>query len=153
MDWRDEIRERYTTTEIPEHPWIADDGALGLWIDAGRMAADDATREVGRIAESHGLKVPADVRPILDSEGWCETPDGELLTEWVLDRAEGYINDVIRAYRGEEPGTVYAGWDADIGGFGLWRDPELEDGEDAREGGGARGEGARTEGGARNEAS
>jgi hypothetical protein len=148
MEWRDEIRGRYSTTIIPEHPMIAHDDAVGLWIDAGRMTADDALREVGRIAENHGLKVPDDVRPILDADGWCETPEeGELLTEWVDMVAEGYINDVIRAYRGEESGTVYAGWDADIGGFGLWRDPELEDDDDESAREGARAGGGYAEGG------
>lgn len=145
-DWRDDIANQWSTNPpIPAHPYTEP----GLWIDGGTRTADDGNREVIRIAEGWGLFIPDDVAVILDGSGWCDNPDdGETLIGFADYTATPYLSDVLAAYgydANEDPdardifraewGTEldprhplvwWIGWDEDVGGFGLWIEPDDE---------------------------
>jgi len=137
-DWRDEIAANYPTSgPIPSDPYFE----VGIWVDSGRMTADDACREVIRIAESWGMGIDPEMREIVDADGWEDDPDhSQWLVEYADNEAVSFITDVITGY-GFDPEIHRAyvdleesdrglkwwvGWDGDAGGFGLW----IEEDED-----------------------
>lgn len=150
-DWRDGIATEYSTLgPIPEHPFAES----GLWVDSGIRTADDALRAVIEIAESWGWDPLAGSASedreshaeLLAESGWVDLdrfPDGPDILVDIADAAESFINAVLSAYgfdpepyRGyltfgddihpNHPLVWYAGWDGDIGGFGLWVVPDDE---------------------------
>lgn len=144
VDWQREIRAAWhipAEIPIPTEEDIAD-WQPGVWVDSGRMTADDAAREVIQIAHAYGFDLNPYPARLTEGAGWCDDPDdGEYLIE-IADRATDYLNDLLHGsggfdpenWRGycdldEWPGGLVAwfGWSGDAGGFGLWVDPEEGD--------------------------